>query len=98
MNAADASSCPLSFGGARIEFPQSFELRIIYAIARAGNLREELAAIFAGQSVPCTAMRDVATKPGKYARLAATVLFGNLVQMRAVYDAVGKLPGVRGLF
>jgi putative lipoic acid-binding regulatory protein len=83
--------------GARIEFPQSFELRVIYAAEAAHRIRDDIAAVFSRFCVPCSRLADVPTKPGRYARISASVTFDTLERMRAVYAALGALEGVKAL-
>jgi putative lipoic acid-binding regulatory protein len=87
-----------SFDGSRIEFPVSFDLKLIYDIAAAATLNADLLAAFARRSVPCSAIEAKEPKPGaKYGRLSARVTFSSLEQLRATYAEVGALPCVKGL-
>ena len=97
MHNEENPSCAGPFGGAQIDFPQKFDLRIIYSVEGKETMRADLATIFAMNSLLCERVTDVPTRSGKYARLAATVEFVDLGQMRAVYEAVGKIPFVKGL-
>lgn len=98
MQNDENETCALPFGGAQIDFPQKFDLRIIYSLADGGTVRADLASILAANSVVCSGMSDIPTKPGRYARLAASVEFASLAQMRTVYESVGRLPCVKALF
>ncbi len=81
----------------QIEFPQAFDLRVIYSVQARQTIANDLAAVFAAHSVPCSRIADIPTKPGKYARVAASVEFGTLEQMRTVYAALGAVAGVKAL-
>ena len=98
MQNEERASDPQPFGGAQIEFPQSFDLRIIYSIQAGQTIRGDLVAVFALYALPCSRLADIPTKPGRYARIAASVRFDNLEQMRKVYAALGALAGVKALF
>ncbi len=97
MQNDDSVTCAQPFGGAQVEFPQTFDLRVIYSIETGSALRSELSTVFASNSVPCSRIAEVPTKPGKYARMSASVTFSNLEQMRTVYAALGKIPCVKAL-
>lgn len=83
--------------GAQIEFPQSFELRLIHSAEAAQRIRGDIAAVFSRFLVPCSGLAELPTKPGKYARISASVTFESLGQMRTVYAALGALEGVKAL-
>jgi len=86
------------FDGAQIEFPVSFDLKLIYESARAATLNADLLTIFARRSVPCSAIEVKKGKSGaKYGRISARVTFTSLEQLRAAYAEIGALPYVKGL-
>ncbi len=87
-----------SFDGADIEFPVTFDLRLIYEISAAATLNADLLAVFARRAVPCAAIETKNAKEGaRYGRISARVTFSALEQLRATYDELGKLPYVKGL-
>ena len=45
--------------GAQIEFPVTFDLRVIYVLDQGGTIQEDLEAIYARLEVPCSLMQGV---------------------------------------
>ncbi len=85
------------FGDAAIEFPVSFELRIIYLLAAGATLEEDaMRILLASHAQPS---RPVALPaPGvKYGRLSIPVTFSDQESMRAAYAALGALPCVKAV-
>lgn len=81
-----------------IEFPVTFDLRIIYENGKAPAVNADLLAVFARQAVPCAAITPTEGKEGaKYARLGARVTFKSVEQLRATYAELGALPYVKSL-
>lgn len=87
-----------AFDGENIEFPVTFDLKLIYVAAEAGTLNADLLAVFARRAVSCAALE---AKPGKegarYGRLSARVTFSSIEQLRATYAELGALSYVKGL-
>lgn len=84
--------------GSRIEFPVTFDLKIIYESASAASINADLLAVFARRAVPCASIERKEGKPGaRYGRLAARVTFTSLEQLRETYADLGKLSYVKGL-
>jgi putative lipoic acid-binding regulatory protein len=85
------------FGDAAIEFPVSFDLRVIYLLASGATLEEDaMRILLASRAQPS---RPVALPaPGaKYGRLSIPVTFGDKESMRAAYAALGALPCVKAV-
>jgi putative lipoic acid-binding regulatory protein len=82
-------------GGARLEFPVTFDLKIIYVLAGGEGIVEELERIYAGLGVKCALIQGVAAPGAKYGRMGSRLTFQSREQMYAVYEAIGKLPYVK---
>jgi hypothetical protein len=68
----ETPSCPEPFGAAKIEFPVSFDLRIIYTLAENPDLQGGLEAVLAKLEVP--SLIQGAAKPGaKYGKMGARI-------------------------
>jgi putative lipoic acid-binding regulatory protein len=90
-------SCAGPFSGVQIEYPVSFDLRLIYAIAEAQDLETALAAALARISVPCSLIQGVAKPGGKYGRMGARVTVDSKATMDKLYAEAAKLPGVKAV-
>lgn len=83
---------------AELEFPVTFDLRVIYTLEQDPPVHADLLAVFARLEVPCSEIVPRASKPGaKYGRLGAKVTFKNVEQLRAAYEGIGALPYVKSL-
>lgn len=98
MDNETTPSCPLPFGGAKIEFPQTFEMRIIFEKQHLEALKAGLQAVFTKHAIPSDGMRELPGKGIAYSRLAVTVMFVSSEKMRACYEEIGSFPYVKGLF
>lgn len=97
-DAACKAGCNAADDGSRIEFPVSFELKLIFSLSSGAALNADLLAVFARRAVPCSAIESKESKPGaKYGRVSARVTFSSLEQLRATYAEIGTLPYVKGL-
>jgi putative lipoic acid-binding regulatory protein len=91
-----ATGGPLGvFGGAELEFPVSFDLRIIYVLAEGATIAEDLEAIYRELGVRCTMIQGIAKPGAKYGRMGSRLSFETREQMYATYAAIGKLPYVK---
>lgn len=86
------------FDGTRIEFPVSFDLKLIYdASANASTVTADLLGVFARYAVTCARIDRKDGKEGaRYQRLSAAVTFTSLVQLRSTYAEIATLPYVKG--
>lgn len=97
-DAACKAGCNAADDGSRIEFPVSFDLKLIYELSSASALNADLLAVFARRSVACSALDAKEAKPGaKYGRISARVTFSSLEQLRTTYAEIGSLAYVKGL-
>ncbi len=95
--APGASGAPDSgaFAGAELEFPVSFDLKIIYVLAEGATIVEDLERIYAALGVKCAMIQGVAAPGAKYGRMGSRLTFETREQMYAAYAAIGKLPYVK---
>ena len=91
------ASCAGPFAGVQIEFPVSFDLRIIYTLAEAPELQTALAATLARISIPYSLIQGVAKPGAKYGRMGARVTVDSKAAMDRLYAEVAKLPGVKAV-
>lgn len=84
-----------AFAGAELEFPVSFDLKIIYVLAEGGTIVEDLERIYAALGVKCAMIQGVAAPGAKYGRMGSRLTFETREQMYAAYAAIGKLPYVK---
>ena len=89
--ASDASP----FGEARLEYPVTFDLRIIYVLAQGATIVEDLERTYASLGVRCTLIQGIATPGSKYGRMGSRVTMQCREQMYATYEAIGRLPYVK---
>jgi len=80
------------FGGAQLEYPVTFDLRIIYVLAEGATIVEDIERIYASLGVRCTLIQGIATPGSKYGRMGSRVTMQSREQMYATYEALGKLP------
>jgi hypothetical protein len=81
--------------GAAIEFPVTFDLRIIYVKAEGPGIQADLEAIYAARSVSCSLIQGMDIEGSKYARMGSRLTFVSREQMYGTYEDIGKLPYVR---
>lgn len=84
-----------AFAGVEMEFPVTFDLRIIYVLADGGSIVEDLERIYASLGAKCAMIQGVAAPGAKYGRMGSRLTFATREQMYAVYAAIGKLPYVK---
>lgn len=84
-----------ALAGAELEFPVSFDLKIIYVLAEGGTIVEDLERIYAALGVKCAMIQGVAAPGAKYGRMGSRLTFESREQMYAAYAAIGKLPYVK---
>jgi putative lipoic acid-binding regulatory protein len=92
-----APTCAGPFGGVQIEFPVSFDLRIIYTLAEAPDFQAALAATLARISIPCSLIQGVAKPGATYGRMGARVTVDSKAAMDRLYAEAAKLPGVKAV-
>ena len=83
------------FGGAVLEFPVTFDLRIIYVLAQGATIVEDLERIYAGLGVRCDLIQGMAAPGAKYGRMGSRVTFASRGQMLSTYAKIGELPYVK---
>ena len=93
--ARDYEAVPADFGGAQVEFPVSFDLRMIYVLESGGTIVEDLEAIYAWPGVRCALIQGIAKPGAKYGRMGSRLTFTSREQMYATYEAIGRLPYIK---
>lgn len=93
----ESPDCALPFGGAQIEFPLSFDLRIIYVVAENPDPEPGLRAALMGAGVPCSLIQSVVKPGARYGRIGARILVDSKARMGAMYAAVAALPGIKAV-
>jgi hypothetical protein len=83
------------FQGQELEYPVSFDLRIIYVLAQGATIREDLELILARRGVAWTLMQGDAKEGAKYGRFGVRLTMDSREQMYATYEDIGKLPYVK---
>ena len=91
----NAPACSGPFGGATIDYPVHFDLRIIYVLAEAPDMAARLEAVLAAIAVPCSMVQGIAKPGAKYGRMGARVTIESQIQMNRLYAEVAKIPGVK---
>jgi hypothetical protein len=84
-----------AFAGAKLEFPVTFDLRVIYLLAENADLQGGLEEVFARLGVPCALIQGVSKPGAKYGKMGARVTLDSRERMFSLYEAVGALPGVK---
>ena len=80
---------------AELEFPVSYDLRIIYVLAEGEGIREDLEALLAVHGVAWTLMQADAKPAARYGRFGVRLTLASREQMYALYEDLGKLPYVK---
>ncbi|MFZ2635691.1 MAG: hypothetical protein WAZ99_02400 [Rectinemataceae bacterium] len=93
----EPESCPAPFGGAKVEYPVRFDLRMIYIIAENPDPEPGLRAALAGAGVPCSLIQATAKPGAKYGRIGARIVVDSKARMEALYTAVAALPGMKAV-
>jgi putative lipoic acid-binding regulatory protein len=81
--------------GEQLEFPVSFDLRIIYILAEGSAVREDLERILAEHRVAWTLMQGDARPGAKYGRFGVRLTMESREQMYGTYADIGKLTYVK---
>lgn len=81
--------------GTELEFPVTFDLRIIYVLAEGGSIQDDLERIYAERGVNCSLMQGIAKPGARYGRMGSRLTFASREQMYATYADIGKLPYVK---
>lgn len=84
-----------ALAGAQIDFPVTFDLRVIYVLSQGGTIQDDLEAIYKGLGVHCSLMQGVAKPGASYGRFGSRLTFTSREQMYATYEAIGKLPYIK---
>lgn len=84
-----------ALASAQIEFPVTFDLRVIYILAQGGTIQEDLEAIYQRLGVTCSLTQGVAKPGASYGRFGSRLTFTSREQMYATYEAIGKLPYIK---
>jgi putative lipoic acid-binding regulatory protein len=93
-----APSCSGPFGGATINYPVQFDLRIIYLKAEVpADLDARLSALLASLQVPCTLIQGIAKPEGRYGRMGARIRVESAQIMQKLYASVAAIPGVKAV-
>lgn len=94
-----APSCSGPFGGATVNYPVRFDLRIIYLKAEVpADLEARLRDLLKTLEVPCSLIQGVAKPEGRYGRMGARVRVDSALIMKKLYAAVAAIPGVKAVF
>jgi len=83
--------------GAKLQYPVSFELRIIYLAALRDELQAQVAGIMRSYGISAGAPRLLPVSEKKYGRMAIQVEFIDESSMHGVYAAIGALPAVKAV-
>jgi hypothetical protein len=83
------------FQGQELEFPISFDLRIIYILAEGAGIRDDLERILAERGVAWTMMQGDAKPGAKYGRFGVRLVMESREQMYATYEDIGRLPYIK---
>ncbi len=95
--AAPALSDQDPLRGAKLQYPVSFELRIIYLAALCDELQAQVAEILRTNDISAGAPRLLPVSGKKYGRMAIQVEFLDEPSMHGVYAAIGALPAVKAV-
>jgi hypothetical protein len=81
--------------GAQLQFPVTFDLRIIYLKDDGPTIVEDLEGIYKARSVACAMIQGVGIPGSKYARMGSRLTFTSREQMYGTYEDIGKLSYVK---
>ncbi len=93
----NAPACSGPFGGATIDFPVHFDLRIIYILAEAPDMAARLEAVLTAIPLPCSMIQGIAKPGAKYGRMGARVTVESQIVMNRLYAEVARIPGVKAV-
>jgi hypothetical protein len=85
----------VSIQGQTLEFPISFDLRLIYVLSEGASIREDLERILALRGVEWTLMQGDAKPGAKYGRFGVRLTMESREQMYGTYEDIGKLPYIK---
>ncbi|HPE37486.1 MAG TPA: hypothetical protein PK625_10055 [Spirochaetales bacterium] len=85
------------FGGQRVRYPVSFELRIIYVIASGATLEEDALRILSARRASPAMPKILPASGTRYGRMAIAVTFADQDSMRAAYADLAALPCVKAV-
>ena len=80
---------------AELEFPVSFDLRLIYLVEGGAAIREDMERILASRGVAWALMQNDAKEGAKYGRFGVRLTMASREQMYGTYEDIGKLPYVK---
>ncbi|MFZ4617864.1 MAG: hypothetical protein ACOYM2_16915 [Rectinemataceae bacterium] len=81
--------------GAELEFPLTFDLRMIYLKDEGSTIVEDLEAIYKAREVSCAMIQGIGIPGSKYARMGSRLTFTSREQMYGTYEDIGKLPYIK---
>lgn len=81
--------------GVELEFPVTFDLKVIYVLEGGESIVQDLEAIYKANKVGCALIQGVAKPGAKYGKMGSRLRFESKAQMYATYEAIGKLPYVK---
>jgi hypothetical protein len=84
-----------AFQGTELQFPQSFDLRVIYILAEGSTIQADLECILAARGVVWTLMQGDAKPGATYGRFGVRLTMVSREQMYGTYEDIGKLPYVK---
>ncbi|MCX7026492.1 MAG: hypothetical protein NT061_03170 [Spirochaetes bacterium] len=93
----DFPSCPGPFGGAELEYPLHFDLRVIYRLADTADFQKEFEAALTKVGVPWTLIQGVVKPGASYGRMGARIIVDSKPRMDLLYAAVAAIPGVKAV-
>lgn len=90
-----AAACDGPFGNARVEYPQRFDLRIIYVLADAPDMTAALEKSLAIAGVSHSMIQGISKPGARYGRIGARVTVDSEATMKKLYATVAAIPGVK---
>ena len=84
-----------SINGEELNFPVSFDLRMIYLLAEGPTIREDLERILKARGVDWALMQGDAKEGAKYGRFGVRLTINNREQMYGTYEDIAKLSYVK---
>ncbi len=84
-----------SIYGEALNFPVSYDLRLIYIQAEGQPIREDLERILRSRGVEWSLMQGDAKEGAKYGRFGVRLTMTSREQMYRTYEDIGKLAYVR---
>ena len=83
------------FPGVQLDFPVTFDLRIIYVKAEGPDIVADLEGIYKARGVSCSLIQGMDIPGSKYARMGSRLTFASREQMYGTYEDIGKLSYVK---